>query len=439
MPNKREYKEIGKNIESGVREALFNGNWDSLNDAITKSVDTVLDGVGDKLNEKFYTENHKGAKPLSERKGVYSEGDRTREWEERLRNERASQRREIEAERARREAERVRRQQSREAARGVKKTELGFPFVRVGDVSSTLTIVGGGIGAGIVGAVLLKDVIKLLVVGTIASTSFIMPGLFGCLFAGLLTKGILSSKLTKKADRYAKLIGNKGYIEIKNLALLTNQKPKMVVRDLKKMLKKGFFPEGHLDEKNTTFILTDAMFHQYLETKDNYDKGGSGNIIDSTAREVDSEFPNLSPEDAAELRQMISSGHTYISKVKELNDIIPGEEVSSKLDRLEGLLNEIFARVKEHPEQMSKMHELMDYYLPTVIKIVEAYSEYDDVSEPGAEIVKAKSDIENTLDTINGALSKLLNNLFKDSVWDVTTDAQVLKTVLAQKGLSEDK
>lgn len=86
---------------------------------------------------------------------------------------------------------------------------------------------------------------------------------------------------------------------------------------------------------------------------------------------------------------------------------------------------------------MSKMHELMDYYLPTVIKIVGAYSEYDDVSEPGPDIVKAKQDIENTLDTINDALCKLLNNLFKDSVWDVTTDAQVLKTVLAQRGLAD--
>ena len=51
--------------------------------------------------------------------------------------------------------------------------------------------------------------------------------------------------------------------------------------------------------------------------------------------------------------------------------------------------------------------------------------------------MSAKQDIENTIDTINSAMSKLLNKLFKDSVLDVTTDAQVLKTVLAQKGLSE--
>lgn len=434
MSNKKEYKEIGKNIE----KALLNGDWDGLNDAITQSVDTVLDGVGDKLNETLYGDFHKSAKPLSERKGIYSEGDKTREWEERLREERKQRRREIDEERAKREAQRVARQKSKKAPKGVGTTELGFPYQKVGDVSSTFSIVGGGIGTGIVGAVVIKKVITLLVVGSVASTAFVAPGIFGCLFVALLSRGISSSELGKRADRYAKLIGNKEYIEIKTLALLTNQKPRRVVKDLKKMLKKGFFPEGHLDEKNTTFILTDKVFHQYLETRDNFQKYGTGGIIDSTAREVDGEFENLSPEEAAELRQMISSGKAYIAKVHELNDIIPGQEVSNKLDRLEGLLNEIFARVKEHPEQMSKMHELMDYYLPTAIKIVEAYSEYDDVSEPGPEIVKAKSDIENTLETINGALSKLLNNLFKDSVWDVTTDAQVLKTVLAQKGLSDD-
>jgi 5-bromo-4-chloroindolyl phosphate hydrolysis protein len=85
---------------------------------------------------------------------------------------------------------------------------------------------------------------------------------------------------------------------------------------------------------------------------------------------------------------------------------------------------------------MSRIHELMDYYLPTAVKLVDAYREYDHVSEPGKEILEAKSDIENTLDTINSALGKLLNKLFKDSVLDVTTDAQVLKTVLTQKGLT---
>ena len=57
-----------------------------------------------------------------------------------------------------------------------------------------------------------------------------------------------------------------------------------------------------------------------------------------------------------------------------------------------------------------------------------------DISKEDA-IIAAKAEIENTLDTINQAFTELLNNLFQDAVLDATTDAQVLKTMLAREGL----
>ena len=87
---------------------------------------------------------------------------------------------------------------------------------------------------------------------------------------------------------------------------------------------------------------------------------------------------------------------------------------------------------------MYRMHKLMDYYLPTTLKLVETYENFDRISSPGEEIVKAKREIENTLDTINQAFTELLNNLFQDTVFDVTTDAQVLKTMLAREGLTRE-
>ena len=110
--------------------------------------------------------------------------------------------------------------------------------------------------------------------------------------------------------------------------------------------------------------------------------------------------------------------------------------ITEKLSRSETLLKEIFGCVKEHPDQMGRTHKLMDYYLPTMIKLVEAYAEYDKISAPGEEIIKAKGEIENTLDKINEAFVQLLNNLFRDSVWDVTSDAKVLETMLKQEGLN---
>ena len=80
----------------------------------------------------------------------------------------------------------------------------------------------------------------------------------------------------------------------------------------------------------------------------------------------------------------------------------------------------------------------MDYYLPTTLKLVEAYEEFDGISVPGEEVVQAKAEIEKTLDTINEAFAELLNNLFQDAVFDATTDAQVLKSMLAREGLTKE-
>ena len=121
-----------------------------------------------------------------------------------------------------------------------------------------------------------------------------------------------------------------------------------------------------------------------------------------------------------------------------MNDSIEGEVISAKLFQLENLLKEIFDRIKEHPEQMSQMQKFMNYYLPTTLKLVQAYSEFDSISAPGEDIISAKAEIEKTLDTINKAFVELLNNLFRDSVFDVTTDAQVLQTMLAKEGLTRD-
>lgn len=135
---------------------------------------------------------------------------------------------------------------------------------------------------------------------------------------------------------------------------------------------------------------------------------------------------------------MIDEGTDYIRKLRNLNDRIPGEVISAKLFCLENLLMDIFESVKQHPEQMDRMHKLISYYLPTTLKLVESYEKFDKISSPGPDIIKAKTEIENTLDTINQAFRELLNNLFQDTVFDVTTDAQVLKTMLAKEGLTRD-
>ena len=64
--------------------------------------------------------------------------------------------------------------------------------------------------------------------------------------------------------------------------------------------------------------------------------------------------------------------------------------------------------------------------------------ELDGQPVQGENITASKKEIEETIDTLNVAFEKLLDSIFRDTAWDVSTDISVLHTVLAQVGLTED-
>ncbi len=321
------------------------------------------------------------------------------------------------------------------------KTNLPATKVRnVGQVSSVLYMVFGGIGTGF-------SSIGLLIFGLIGllgslwvPKGLIAFGITGAISAWALRKGVLERDRLSRVKRYVALCADKMYINIADLANHVGKSSKYVLKDVKKMLELGFFPEGHLDKEETCFMLDDKTYREYL----NVEHQRRMLTQNTSAESQVANQATANESNNAELEAMIREGQEYIRKLHELNEIIPEESISNKMYRMESLLQEIFARLKEDPKQMPQMHKLMNYYLPTTIKLLQSYSEFDDVSNPGQEIISAKSEIEKTVDTINEAFAELLNKLFQASVFDATTDAQVLQTMLAKEGLtkndfSEDK
>ena len=305
-----------------------------------------------------------------------------------------------------------------------------------GSVSGTLCTVFGGIGLGFSGLGLLVQL--LLAAFSAASISAaILPGVLSLVFLEMIAYGNGQRRRLQRAEKYLELCGTKMYGVITEMARYTGKSVRYVKKDLRKMLKAGMFPDGHLDDKETCFMLNDVIYHQYLETEKAYQE-------QKKSEEQAEQMPDKgTAQDAAqtereqELHSMVAEGLECIRHLRDLNDRIEEEAISEKLYRLENLLKEIFDRVQEHPEQMHRMHKLMDYYLPTTLKLVEQYAEFDEVSSPGEEILEAKKEIGKTLDMINQAFVTLLNNLFQDAAFDASADAQVLQTMLAKEGLTE--
>lgn len=324
------------------------------------------------------------------------------------------------------------------------------PYAEVGKVSGILMTVFGSIGVGLFGIGALVLVLLGNILSNLGFLSTIAAGLMPLLLISflLMAGGGRNRKRLRRFRRYLKIIGGRSYCSLEDLSLSTGWSRKFVLRDIRRMISRGMFPEGRIDKQETCIILNRESYHQYLETmksaklreieQQNQGKSeGTGRAgSDGRAQEAaGNSGTDLSPE-MKELRKALDSGRACIRQMKEANEEIAGEEISGKLYRLEIVTGRIFDYVEFHPAQLPEIQKFMDYYLPTTLKLINAYREFDRQPVQGENISTAKKEIETTLDTINHAFETLLDSLYEDAAMDVSTDISVLETMLAQEGLT---
>ena len=80
----------------------------------------------------------------------------------------------------------------------------------------------------------------------------------------------------------------------------------------------------------------------------------------------------------------------------------------------------------------------MNYYLPTTLKLLNAYDRMDAQGVEGTNISSTKKGVEGIMDSIVVAFDKQLDSLFGDQALDISTDITVLENMMAREGLSED-
>ena len=136
-----------------------------------------------------------------------------------------------------------------------------------------------------------------------------------------------------------------------------------------------------------------------------------------------------------ELDKMIADGKLAISEMRRLNDSIKDESVSRQIDRLEEISGKIFAQVQAEPKKLPQIRKFMSYYLPTTLKLLNAYDRMDSTGVDGANITGTKSKIEDMLETICTAFDKQLDSLYGAEALDISTDITVMEQMLAREGL----
>ena len=292
--------------------------------------------------------------------------------------------------------------------------------------------------AGSIGAFLALLTLGALVSGSIAGA--VGVGAFTALCVAIFFKGLAKYKLVNKYYRYGNVLKEAQYFSISDLAKVLLKTDKEVLKDIKDMMKMGFLPRAKLDSTETTCMITDEAYQMYL--------GAETDRIARENRQQEQEAKEKAATKAKEeayaqypenVRQILVEGDEYVAYVRWANDVIPDtEEMSNKLYRLEEIMNKIFAQVKKDPSSADELHKLMNYYLPTTKKLLGAYVELDRQPEVGDNITRTKQEIDGAMDTINEAFENLLDSLFQDMAWDISSDISVMKTMMAQDGLTEE-
>lgn len=416
----------GSEILKDVESAVFSGDYSNLSSKVQGHVRSAADSISSEIKRtasdtakkytRSWTQDGPGARSSSERGST-------------LHPKRAS--------------EYGRDSRSRKEENTGKAELTPFLAGRKRADSSKLKRIGGIIGMVYGGLILLPNVIRMI--AGIASGSGIFESVFSAglgavvLILSILVfrKGMREQELSEAFSKYAKLIGDSEYFSVSELAALTGSTAEEVEKTLSDMIAGGYLPDAVFDRNRTTVLLTDTAIEQYRQAEKAY--------LDRIKNEQAKAGP-ADGNDAAdsaysdEVRELLAEGQSYITHVRNVNDIIPDDQImSDKLYRLENIMNRIFAQVRKDASSAKNLRRFMDYYLPTITKLLDAYVELDRQDVQSGNIAGPKKEIEETMDTVNDAFEELLDSMFQNMAWDISSDISVMKTMMKQDGLTGDK
>ena len=138
-----------------------------------------------------------------------------------------------------------------------------------------------------------------------------------------------------------------------------------------------------------------------------------------------------------ELDKVRKDGRLAIAEMKRLDENIADPGISADIVRLEQVSAKIFEEVGRSPEKLPQIRKFMDYYLPTTLKLLNAYDRMSGTGVSGENIDSTLARVEGMMRTIVSAFEKQLDSLYGAEAMDISTDITVLETMMAREGLTD--
>jgi len=300
--------------------------------------------------------------------------------------------------------------------------------------SSTQRFVLGIIGMISFGTFLVTALIFWLFFSALTAVFLPLTIVFALLFTmsgALLNSGLRRRNVINRLSRYmAELSVKNDVLSIDDMTAVTGFLPVQIKKDMRQLKRWDLSFDLYTDTGETTLMKGKGAYDQYLDTKRQREE---------LAREEAERQRRMVNPETADFETFRNEGKTAVDRIHAANLMLPGDEISAELDELEKTMKRIFAHIENYPDKLPETRKLMNYHLPTTMKLIEKYCQYDTMEYQPDNVTAAKADIEKALTAANEAFANFLEGLYHEDTLDVTTDAEVLKKMFEKDGLTGKK
>ena len=236
--------------------------------------------------------------------------------------------------------------------------------------------------------------------------------------------------ISKDYTRFLRELGHNTVIPIRDLASSVQKSEKDTIKELMYMMKNGYFKQARIVENDSLFLLDIPTFKLYKNQKNqmtNLSYEENKKIVQDTSAKTKTdkaeEIIKISSKE-------ITSINLSISRIKNRSFLEKVIEIKKTIENITNI-------IKRYPEKAYVLDKFIEYYLPTTVKLIDAYTEYEIMESNDPKIKNSIVEIESSIETINEAFEKIQLELMEDRTMDIKTDIDTMKILLNQEGYLE--
>lgn len=235
-------------------------------------------------------------------------------------------------------------------------------------------------------------------------------------------------RLKKNYKRYVRELNGNKVISINDLASSVGQDLEETYSDLRHMIKEDYFPEARIVEDKSLFILDIPTYSLYKERKNEILTGNEE--VEKISNEQNLEEINIERS-----KEIIESANKDLDSINLVKNKIENKYFFDHIEDFENSSKNVLKVIENHPESSYGLNKFSEYYLPTSVKLINAYYEFEQIASKDPKILKSMGQIDQTIVDLTRAFERLQLDFLSDSTMEIKADIDTINLLLNQEGL----